>query len=637
MTRAYFDGNWHAYVDYEVSTVRQNAANNTTTARVSVWVGIDRGSSIKFNNTQGAYIGISIGGKNEYLYFNTLYVDGSRQSIGSVDITFEHNSDGTGVRNVTLWSGSTSNITYGSLYIGSLNTSSSVTFTAIGRKNIITECPSVVDVYTPFTVKSQNYYSGFYVYWDIKYNYGGQYKWLTATEGNNVTITTIRDNAATLMRQFYDWSKITVTVDCVTKTSKNGETVGVSSQDVTVTFSRNNPTLASISLTDRNATVRSVLGSSTSFLKTLSTIQVTFNGASGAYGSSIVGYHAEIVGLDTQTNVNGGEFGLLKKSGSFNVQAYVTDNRGLRSNVITVPINIIDYSPPTLSLDAIRASGKNDIIQIRRNATISPITIGRRQKNRFRLRFMTRPANGRNEAWVANSGAGIDSMYTSELINSSANLNGTFDPSQSFEVQGILEDSFTSTAFVTLVSVEEVVLSYAPTGIGVGKIWERGSLDVKDWAYFGKGVSVKGATYLDGDVRLNNKTIEDVVKSVMLSMYPVGSIYMSTENRNPALFIGGKWERYAYGRTLVGVQEWDNDFSRPGAMGGSKDLPLPQVGGTGIGNTNLYLANYKLEEYTNPRGWDVHSGNEMKPAIAATTGYNKLQPYVAVYIWRRTE
>lgn len=44
-------------------------------------------------------------------------------------------------------------------------------------------------------------------------------------------------------------------------------------------------------------------------------------------------------------------------------------------------------------------------------------------------------------------------------------------------------------------------------------------------------------------------------------LYPVGSIYLSIKSKNPGQIFGGVWERIAKGRTLVGVDENDTDFS----------------------------------------------------------------------------
>ena len=44
-----------------------------------------------------------------------------------------------------------------------------------------------------------------------------------------------------------------------------------------------------------------------------------------------------------------------------------------------------------------------------------------------------------------------------------------------------------------------------------------------------------------------------------------------------------------------------------------------------------------MSEYgSEGRGWDVHSSNEMKPAIKKVDNYDKFQPYITVYMWKRT-
>ena len=49
------------------------------------------------------------------------------------------------------------------------------------------------------------------------------------------------------------------------------------------------------------------------------------------------------------------------------------------------------------------------------------------------------------------------------------------------------------------------------------------------------------------------EAIKDWLNSRILSVYPVGSIYMSTANVSPATFIGGDWEALDDGRVLIGA------------------------------------------------------------------------------------
>ena len=54
------------------------------------------------------------------------------------------------------------------------------------------------------------------------------------------------------------------------------------------------PTFSGLTLTDMNTATRQLLNGN-NFLQIISDIQVNFNNASGAYGSTITGYRAEIV------------------------------------------------------------------------------------------------------------------------------------------------------------------------------------------------------------------------------------------------------------------------------------------------------------------------------------------------------
>ena len=57
--------------------------------------------------------------------------------------------------------------------------------------------------------------------------------------------------------------------------------------------------------------------------------------------------------------------------------------------------------------------------------------------------------------------------------------------------------------------------------------------------------------------------------------YPVGSIYITTNNTNPSNTLGGTWERYAEGRTLLGVGSNDTDnYTTSGLTGGTENVTL---------------------------------------------------------------
>lgn len=240
------------------------------------------------------------------------------------------------------------------------------------------------------------------------------------------------------------------------------------------------PTFTSLSLTDMNTAARQLLNVN-NFLQIISDIQVNFTSPSGAYGSTITGYRAEIVNKKNSVSENGGRLGMMNFNGSATIRAYVTDSRGRRSDTKDITINIIEYFAPSLSFSAIRTREMPNIIQVVRNAKIAPINLSGRQRNVMELSFRVAQLGSSNYARDNGSATGT---YTSinTLVRSAANMSGNYPANKSFIVIGRLEDKFTSVEFSVTVATESVVMSYDKNGrVGIGKVAEfgkPGSLDV---------------------------------------------------------------------------------------------------------------------------------------------------------------
>ena len=151
---------------------------------------------------------------------------------------------------------------------------------------------------------------------------------------------------------------------------------------------------------------------------------------------------------------------------------------------------------------------------------------------------------------------------------------------------------------------------------------------------------------------LDQTGLEHTLEKLRNQMYPVGSLYFSTNSTSPATIYGGTWERYGKGRTLVSVNESDTDFTA-GKTGGEKthhhNLPNLfahltmggteiQAATTGLNSSTVWQANVHttLNVYADT---SVHnSGLKVSVPVNDGTdvGASSLQPYVTVYIWRRT-
>lgn len=97
------------------------------------------------------------------------------------------------------------------------------------------------------------------------------------------------------------------------------------------------------------------------------------------------------------------------------------------------------------------------------------------------------------------------------------------------------------------------------------------------------------------------------------------------------------WERYAKGKTLVGVNEDDTTFASAGLAGGEKthkltvtEMPSHTHELTGSFTVGISSGDYLRAGYGSSKNsrYTVSAGNN--------GAHNNLQPYVTVYYWRRT-
>lgn len=148
---------------------------------------------------------------------------------------------------------------------------------------------------------------------------------------------------------------------------------------------------------------------------------------------------------------------------------------------------------------------------------------------------------------------------------------------------------------------------------------------------------------------LDQGGVQHLVDKLLDRMYPVDSIYISTNSTSPASLYGGNWERYGTGRVLVSASDSDTDFTA-GKTGGKKtynaaadtDLAvniafdsnaLILFGSRGNDHVaaSFHCGGSMLTQH--PIDWNdqsIRRGQKVHGTMSA------VQPYVAVYIWRRT-
>lgn len=147
----------------------------------------------------------------------------------------------------------------------------------------------------------------------------------------------------------------------------------------------------------------------------------------------------------------------------------------------------------------------------------------------------------------------------------------------------------------------------------------------------------------------------DLIKQLKLAMNPVGTILTTTNSTNPSTYIGGTWERFANGRTLVGVDESDSvQLMKTSNQNGGTTNPLSAhnhtlrmiINGGEIGTvTHKYGISHA--DSSNWRYGDLGLGSDTNDALPVggtngvaktkgdNTNHNNWQPFVTVYFWRR--
>lgn len=154
------------------------------------------------------------------------------------------------------------------------------------------------------------------------------------------------------------------------------------------------------------------------------------------------------------------------------------------------------------------------------------------------------------------------------------------------------------------------------------------------------------------------------VKSLALAngTWPIGSIYINaTDSTNPNTLLGfGTWVAFGAGRVLVGIDGSQSEFDSAGETGGAKTHTLtagemPSHTHNGVTDVNGWHSHGMRYAGTSGGGYglrDAHNavssgylstdgaGNHQHSFTTDASGsggaHNNLQPYIVVYMWRRT-
>tara|TARA_X000001382_G_scaffold108514_1_gene84391 strand:+ start:537 stop:1124 length:588 start_codon:yes stop_codon:yes gene_type:complete len=140
-------------------------------------------------------------------------------------------------------------------------------------------------------------------------------------------------------------------------------------------------------------------------------------------------------------------------------------------------------------------------------------------------------------------------------------------------------------------------------------------------------------------------TATEIAQSFLDTIYPIGSIYTNaTNSTNPGTLLGfGTWTAFGAGRVPVGIDSGDTDFDTSEETGGNKtttatnDVPVDGYGTTGgapgtVGAGRMIVGSGIAEI---SETLESLRAAETQQTITSSA-INVVQPYIVVYMWKRT-
>ena len=627
----------------DVSEKSYSIENNTS--QVEWWVGIR--SNTAYHNHYGlseTYV-VNINGTVVHNAVHTPTVNsGATVWVASGTTTVSHNADGS--KSISV-SASFNNADRGTYLPTTGSCSGSLKLTTIPRATTPSidkpslDCGGVIKI--SGTSASSNFSHKVYVTWN----------------GTKIQIGTIASGTTSPSFSYTiptDWEKnipdSTSGIATFTLETISGST-SVGSKSVNATIKVRSsivPTIGTVGISDTN----SICAGIGQYVQSQSKLKFSI-ATSGNQGSTITSVSTK---FNNQT-YSGSTFTTqaIQDSGTLTYTITVTDSRG-RTATKSGSINVVAYNPPSLTnVSAKRANSGYAVDESSGTYALLHFKVGftslsNKNVTSFYIQYR---ASGASSWTKINSWA---NNYTLEQDYKAGNLFTS--TTTTYEIAFGVKDKFMSDYSWQIVTVTPTY-----TLINFGK-------DGKSLTFFGQDSNNANRLTVNGDLAINSvkentsstkmlvnggntvmyRDWDKLVNSIKSAMYPVGSVYITYNNVNPGTFLGGTWERFGQGRTLVG-EGTGNDGSTSmsftaNSTGGEYKHKLT-VDEIPNHKHAVYIQNTTSNPQVNAPKWTVALPNSWKQYASDTklfgpsTGnaggdasHNNIQPYITVYLWKRT-
>ena len=402
------------------------------------------------------------------------------------------------------------------------------------------------------------------------------------------------------------------------------------------------------------------------YVKGKSQVKITASGASGAQGSTIVGY--SITGPGLNVNASSGTSAQLSSTGTLTYTCTVTDSRG-RTASKSVSITVVDYTYPNISMSVERCTSDGTKST---NGTYLRIVID----------YSIASVSGKNGLYSKSCSCnGVSN--TSFASGTAFVLAANCSIGNHYTVNASIRDNVgnTATASADVTTAYRVLnVNKNKDGLAIGKFSEKAAFEVNMDSYFygditippkvsklddsvpvagdvssvvtnvkttANAKSVLGSAVMDGNwyslisARHRNGAHDggsygmylrsDLIRggdlfwgkqyglnawqperrivdnwNITDMIFPVGAIYTTYNNNNPGNFLGGTWVQFGQGRTLVGEGTGNDGSTSMSFTSNSTDGKYK--------NTHYHVTSF---------GWDGDYFYAGRPDGAANNAYDR--------------
>ena len=578
----------------------QNAAGNYSDVTVKHTLVIGSAYSLKIASRTNT---CSVGGVSQGYTSGSINQKGGTVLLGTTVHRVSHDADGT--KTAQLSDTFNINATIDGTKVGSIVASGSISLDRIARNATIVTANDFTDETNPTMTYSNP--SSFACDLSIEFA-GGSITRAGAISGFGGSYTMqLTDSERTTLRNASKDSP-TLKVVYALKTTIGG-TAYYSRAERKMNVVDAAPELGAITYEDSNAATVAVTGDKSRIIQNHSIMTVTIPTATAKKGATIARYEISFGGLSKKVQSAGAvSIGTVDVSYSQAMTVTTTDSRGFTASQ-SVQVTVDDYSAPTAVIDLHRLNNFEPTTYITASARYSYL-------------------NGKNAVTITAKFKKVSETSYGEPIalNDSIQSTVTCDRDSAYDFVVTIADKLDETTYNLALGkgIPSFFIDTKKSSVGVNCLpSQSGVLQLGDSAW----LTAQGA-------------------------YPVGAIYLSVTDANPAALFGGTWERISQGRFLIGAgANVANSTDYWGEYpAGKENFPAGEMGGEvehtlTVDEMPSHTHSERLE-WSNTKAWGLTGTGEGANAVVdqggvtgATGGgkpHSNMPPYLVVYMWQRT-